>query len=77
MIQVMSAGSGVTHSEYNASPDEAAAFLQIWIQPHTRNLSPRHEEKTMDYMLNTLTLLVSPDARDGSISIYQDVLLYR
>ena len=77
MIQVMSAGSGVTHSEYNASPDQAAAFLQIWIQPHTRSVSPRHEEKTIAYIPNSLTLLVSPDARDGSISIAQDALLYR
>ena len=77
MIQVMSAGSGVAHSEYNASPDQAAAFLQIWIQPHTRNVSPRHEEKTIDYIPSSLTLLVSPDARDGSISVYQDAFLYR
>lgn len=77
MIQVMSAGSGVAHSEYNASPDQAAAFLQIWIQPHTRGVIPRHEEKTIDYIPNALTLLVSPDAHDNSISIYQDALLYR
>lgn len=77
MVQVMSAWSGVTHSEYNASPDQEATFLQIWIQPDTLGIDPQHVEKTIDYKPNILTPLVSPEGRDGSISLRQDALILR
>lgn len=77
MVQVMSAGSGIAHAEYNAYSDQETAFLQIWIEPDTRGVTPRHIEQHMNYQDGWLTLIASPDARDGSVMIHQDVNLYR
>ena len=62
-IQVMSAGSGITHSEYNHSQTEAASALQIWVFPKERNIKPRYDQKNFDEVLGTnkLVKLVSPD----------------
>lgn len=79
-VQCMTAGSGLTHSEFNASKTEPVHFIQIWIRPRERGLTPRYEQKTFDEKANAgavSTLLASPDGRDGSLTINQDVLLYR
>lgn len=62
-VQVMSAGSGVTHSEYNHSKTEAANTLQIWLFPKERNIKPRYDQKNFNDVLklNELTTLISPD----------------
>lgn len=77
-VQRMSAGSGVTHSEYNASPDEEAHFFQIWILPKARGGDPGYGQKSFEAELaqNRLVLTVSEDGRDGSIAINQDADLY-
>jgi redox-sensitive bicupin YhaK (pirin superfamily) len=74
-IQVMSAGSGVTHSEYNHSQTEAANTLQIWLFPKERNIKPRYDQKrfTDVLKLNELTTLVSPDkSNTDALWINQD-----
>jgi redox-sensitive bicupin YhaK (pirin superfamily) len=78
-IQVMSAGSGVTHSEFNPSPTEPGHFLQIWIQPRQRGLPPRYTEFTPPpgSTGSPKTLLISPDGRDGSATIAQDAWIWR
>jgi len=77
-VQIMSAGSGVVHSEYNHSRTEGVHFLQIWIMPNVGGAEPRYEEKHFDTADKTAaTLLIgSPDGRDGSVSIRQDAALY-
>lgn len=77
-VQRMTAGTGVTHSEYNHSDAEDVRFLQIWIQPETRGLTPDYEQKsfTREHKADQLRLIVSRDGRDGSIKIHQDVLVF-
>jgi redox-sensitive bicupin YhaK (pirin superfamily) len=77
-IQRMSAGTGVTHSEYNHSGSEAVHFLQIWLLPSARALRPSYEQKhfSSDEKRGALRLMASPDGRDGSVTIHQDVRLY-
>ncbi len=62
-IQVMSAGTGITHSEYNHSKTEPASALQIWVFPKERNIKPRYDQKSFEDVLgdNKLVTLVSPD----------------
>lgn len=75
-FQVMTAGTGVTHSEYNPSPTERLRFLQIWIWPGTRGLTPTYAEKA--FPTNTKRqLIASLDGRDGSLLINQDATLER
>lgn len=77
-IQLMSAGSGVTHSEFNPSATEAAHFLQIWILPRERKLTPRYTDATPATEAATgKLLLISPDGRDGSATIAQDAEVHR
>ncbi len=78
MIQRMSAGSGVVHSEFNASSTEPVHLLQIWITPDRSGVSPRYADHTIPdaERHNKLRLLVSRDGRLGSLDIYQDVSLY-
>jgi redox-sensitive bicupin YhaK (pirin superfamily) len=73
-MQRMTAGTGVTHSEFNPSKAEPARFLQIWIVPAERDLEPSYEERTDVYAGRTgaLVPLVTPDGRDGSMRIHQD-----
>ena len=77
-VQRMSAGTGVAHSEFNASKDETVHFLQIWLLPHKLGLPPGYEQKTfsVDDKRGRLRLVASPDGRDGSVTVQTDALLY-
>ena len=77
-VQRMTAGSGVTHSEANASETEAVHLLQIWILPNVRNLKPGYEQKTFsdEEKRGQLRLVASNDGRDGSVTINQDAAIY-
>ena len=78
-IQRMSAGTGVTHSEYNPQPDKPVHFLQIWIEPNVQNPPPGYAQLHFPEsdLQGKLRLVVSPDGRDGSVSIRQDASVYR
>jgi redox-sensitive bicupin YhaK (pirin superfamily) len=75
-IQIMTAGSGVAHSEFNASSTEKLHLLQIWILPRTQGLLPRYEQKKIREAHNELNLIASPKGGNGSVAIHQDVYLY-
>jgi redox-sensitive bicupin YhaK (pirin superfamily) len=77
-VQRMSAGTGILHSEYNASATNLVHLLQIWILPHTQGLTPSYEEKHFDKseIQGKLRLVGSPDGRDNSVTIHQNVNLY-
>jgi quercetin 2,3-dioxygenase len=77
-VQRMSAGTGIQHSEYNASTTELVHFLQIWILPEQKGIEPGYEQKTFTIAekQGKLKLVGSRDGRDGSITIHQDVDLY-
>jgi redox-sensitive bicupin YhaK (pirin superfamily) len=74
-IQLMRAGTGVTHSEYNHSKTEPVHFLQIWIVPEARGLEPAYEQQVFDReaAARSFVLLASRDGRDGSLRVRQDV----
>jgi redox-sensitive bicupin YhaK (pirin superfamily) len=77
-VQRMSAGTGVTHSEFNASQTELVHFLQIWIFPRARGLEPGYEQKLFgaNEKDGKLRLVASPDGRDGSVTINADAFLW-
>ncbi|MEL7312610.1 MAG: pirin family protein [Pseudomonadota bacterium] len=77
-VQRMSAGTGVRHSEYNASKTDPVHFLQIWIIPDRKGLEPSYEQTTFSQedKQGRLRLVGSRDGRDGSVTIHQDVDLY-
>lgn len=77
-VQRMTAGTGVRHSEHNHSKQDPVHFLQIWVLPRERNLPPGYEQKRFDdaEKRNALRLVASPDGRDGSVTIHQDVDMY-
>ena len=77
-VQRMSAGSGIFHSEYNASGAEPAHILQIWIHPERSGLAPGYEQRDFaaDGRTGPLRLLASRDGREGSITMHQDAALY-
>ena len=77
-VQRMSAGTGVSHSEFNASDRDPVHFLQIWIEPNVRGAKPSYEEKRFDEASKRgqLRLIASPDGREGSVTIHQDAYLY-
>jgi redox-sensitive bicupin YhaK (pirin superfamily) len=77
-VQRMSAGTGVVHSEFNASPSEAVHFLQIWLVPNARGLRPSYEQKTFSEAVKRgrLVLVASPDGKDGSLTIHCDANVY-
>ena len=77
-VQRMSAGTGVRHSEYNGSEREPVHFLQIWIEPAVRNVSPSYQETHFDAASKRgkLRLIASGDGRDGSVKIHQDASVY-
>ncbi|MBA3710122.1 MAG: pirin family protein [Planctomycetes bacterium] len=74
-VQRMSAGTGITHSEFNASKSEPVHLLQIWIEPDAPGVAPRYDEKHFSRAERTsvLRLVASHHGRDGSLSIHQDV----
>ena len=73
-IQLMSAGTGVAHSEFNASDNDEVHFLQIWIIPNVQNEKPGYQQKTfaLEEMRNMFRVVVSPDGEHGSLTIKQD-----
>ncbi|MCC6866669.1 MAG: pirin family protein [Ignavibacteria bacterium] len=73
-VQIMSAGSGLYHSEYNASLKDDVNFLQIWVFPKKRDIEPRYEQKTFDAneRKNNFQLVVSPNKNNGALWINQD-----
>ncbi|MBE5212756.1 MULTISPECIES: pirin family protein [Pectobacterium] len=75
-FQIMSAGTGIRHSEYNASKDEPLHLYQIWIIPEKTGLTPRYEQKRFDVQQGR-QLVLSPDAREGSLKVFQDMTLWR
>ncbi|WLF84450.1 pirin family protein [Moraxella sp. ZY210820] len=75
-FQIMSAGSGVTHSEFNPSDSEVLHLLQIWIMPNELNIAPRYDQKRFADQHGG-TLILSPNADDGSFKVYQDMKLWR
>jgi quercetin 2,3-dioxygenase len=74
-VQRMSAGTGISHSEYNASQSEPVHFLQIWIIPDQTGLNPDYEQKIVPFDKNRgrWTLVASKNGRDGSVTVHQDV----
>ncbi len=77
-VQRMSAGTGIRHSEFNASKTEPVHFLQIWIMPEKRGLPPGYEQKTIpaEQRRGELRLIGSRDGRDSTVTIHQDVAIY-
>jgi quercetin 2,3-dioxygenase len=77
-VQRMSAGTGVRHSEYNASKTAPVHFLQIWIVPAKNGLAPSYEQKHFEpgSLRGALRLVASPDGRDGSVTVHQDVTIH-
>ena len=77
-VQRMSAGSGVTHSEYNASKADPVHFLQIWLLPSAAGIEPGYEQKTFttEEKLGKLRLVASPTGADGSVTVHSDASLY-
>lgn len=77
-VQRMSAGTGVTHSEFNGQRDRPVHFLQIWLVPDRRGLTPGYEQKAIPEAeeRGVLRLVASPDGREGSVTIHQDADLY-
>ncbi len=77
-VQRMSAGTGVTHSEFNDSKTEGVHFLQIWLLPKAQGMAPGYEQKTFSEAEKNgkLRVVASPDGRDGSVTIHADAVLY-
>ena len=77
-VQRMSAGSGVTHSEFNHAKDKTTHFLQIWIEPNVLEIEPSYEQKTIPLSdkQGKLRLVASPDGTEGSVKIFADAKIY-
>ena len=77
-VQYMSAGTGVRHSEYNASDTDPVHLLQIWLMPSRTGVTPRYDQRhfSIEERRGRLALVVSPDGRDGSIATHQGGLVY-
>jgi quercetin 2,3-dioxygenase len=77
-VQRMSAGSGVTHSEFNASSDEPCHLLQIWLFPNKKGIPPEYEQKhfPLEKKRGKLCLIVSPDGDQGSLQFHQEARIY-
>ncbi|ARS34314.1 pirin family protein [Pontibacter actiniarum] len=73
-VQIMSAGSGLTHSEFNASKADPVNFLQIWVFPKERDITPRYEQKTFrpEDRQNRLQTVIAPEKQEGALWINQD-----
>jgi redox-sensitive bicupin YhaK (pirin superfamily) len=77
-VQIMSAGTGVAHSEFNHSGDQPVHFLQIWIVPDRQGVQPRYQQLDFppESKRGRLRLIISPDGEEGSLKIHQDVRVY-
>lgn len=77
-VQRMSAGTGVMHSEFNHAPNQQTHFLQIWIEPNARGVTPSYEQKRFgdDEKRGRLRLVASPDAAEGSVKLHADASIY-
>ena len=77
-VQRMSAGTGVTHSEFNHAKDQTTHFLQIWIEPNVTEIAPSYEQKTIPSIdkLGKLCLIASPNGADHSVKIHADAKVY-
>ncbi|MBD3892630.1 pirin family protein [Hydrogenophaga sp.] len=77
-VQRMSAGTGVTHSEFNHAPDQTTHFLQIWIEPKLKGTEPGYEQRTFAAAdkRGRLKLVAAPDGAQGSVSLHADAALY-
>jgi redox-sensitive bicupin YhaK (pirin superfamily) len=73
-VQIMSAGTGIAHSEFNPNPDQPVNLLQIWVMPGRLGIAPRYEQKKFELggRKNKFQLVVSPDGKDGSVWINQN-----
>lgn len=73
-VQVMSAGTGIYHSEYNKNPDKAVKFLQIWVFPNNKDVSPRYDQVTVQDLAkeNSFYQVLSPNPEDAGVWIHQD-----
>lgn len=71
-VQVMSAGSGIAHSEINPSEEETLALFQLWIETKEQNIKPQYDQKHFTFPENTLTVVASGDGDHGALSIHQD-----
>ena len=78
-VQIMSAGTGIRHSEYNASKTESVNFLQVWVFPMKENIKPRYDQKAfaINERKNKWQIVVSPDEKDGGVWINQDARFAR
>ena len=77
-VQMMSAGAGITHSEFNPSAEEPVHFLQIWIVPNRTGVAPRYQQEhfAAEDKRGRLRLIISPEAEDGALGVYQDIRVY-
>jgi redox-sensitive bicupin YhaK (pirin superfamily) len=75
-VQHMSAGSGIVHSEFNASDSEPASLLQIWIQPKERGIAPNYSQQPFHLTRNKLTRIVDGEGRDGALKMHQDATFW-
>ena len=77
-LQRMTAGTGITHSEFNHSKTDSLRFLQVWIEPEVEGLEPGYEQREfpLDENRGKLLLVASRDGRDGSVTVHQDVSVY-
>ncbi|HWS41105.1 MAG TPA: pirin family protein, partial [Arenimonas sp.] len=77
-VQMMSAGTGIRHSEFNHSKANRVHLLQIWIVPNQRSVQPRYQQVHFSEQekRGRLRLIISPDSTDGSLNVYQDVRVY-
>ena len=77
-VQRMSAGTGIRHSEFNASAQEEAHLLQIWLLPQEKSLTPGYEQKRIaaEEMQGRFRVIASPDGRDASVTLHQDASIY-
>ncbi|GAC1431325.1 MAG: pirin family protein [Chitinophagaceae bacterium] len=73
-VQIMSAGSGISHSEFNASKTDPVNFLQVWLFPKKRDITPRYDQKTFSFeeRINHWQVVVSPDEKDNAVWINQE-----
>ena len=78
-IQCMSAGSGITHSEFNPNKDKAANTLQIWMFPNKKNVTPRYDQITLDKTksINNLQQILSPNSNDEGVWVHQDAWFHQ